>query len=124
MLFPHLVHGTYDEMSWSYVAVIPLDHALVYTLAVAMVIATRSGVLGAGLAFGLFTLLQTVVEFVPQWIYRDSIEVYNDLIDAELKGSLDLWQHGYPGMVVWSVALIAVFYIVARRRLERGLRDA
>ncbi|MBL8851941.1 MAG: hypothetical protein JNG89_19870 [Planctomycetaceae bacterium] len=95
-----------------------------YTLSVAMVIATRGGVLGAGAALGAFTIMQTVIEFVPEWFYRDAIEVYNDLRDAEIKGSFDLSQHGYPGMVVWSVVLIAVFYLVARRRLVRGLRDA
>lgn len=118
---PAIPQQTHEEMSWSYVAIIPLYHALVYSLAVAAVIATRSGVLGAGLALGSFTLLQVAVQFVPQWFYRDGVEVYNDLNTAEIKGEFDLWQHGYPGMVVWSLALIAVFYLVARRRLQRQL---
>ncbi|MBL8849373.1 MAG: hypothetical protein JNG89_06800, partial [Planctomycetaceae bacterium] len=62
-LGPAVQYPSHSQMSWSYVAIIPLDHAFVYTLSVAMVIATRSGVLGAGAALGAFTIMQTVIQF-------------------------------------------------------------
>jgi hypothetical protein len=118
---PAVQFPTHQEMSWAYVAIIPLHHAFVYSLAVATVIATRSGVFGAGAALGAFTILQIVIQFVPKWFYRDAADVHTDLRAAEIKGTFDLWQHGYPVMVIWSLALIGVFYVISRRMLRREL---
>jgi hypothetical protein len=111
------------EMSWSYAAVMPLQHAVLYSLGVAAVIATRSWVFGAAAALAVHTVMIVALDFLPRWIHRDEIDVYNDLIDAERAGTLNLWQHGYPLVVVWSTALIALFYVISRRMLQRQLSD-
>jgi hypothetical protein len=123
---PHSVPGGRDEMSWSYVACMPLLHALTYALAVLGVCWLRRPVLAAFMALFIFFLLPFAFDAIPGATNFEPMHVYNELFSDErpspyqvLAGEggpkqpiFDLTRHGYPFVYGGVAAIIVIASVV------------
>jgi hypothetical protein len=111
-----------DRMSWSYVACMPLLHALFYAMTVFAVCSLRRPVLGATCAVLAGFLLSMFLETLST--RDDSIDpiiVYNNLFESEsrsFEGRVDLLAHHYP-MVYGGIAVLIVVAAFGASRFVR-----
>ncbi|MFG0295168.1 MAG: hypothetical protein ACF8PG_04610 [Maioricimonas sp. JB045] len=108
----------YDQMqriSTSYIVCFPLQHAWLYTVAVAGVCWLRKPVWGVLCAFGVLTFEAAATAAIPGMADYDSVDVYNNLVRDELQGHLNLSQHGYP-VVYGAMALLTIGAALLARR--------
>ncbi len=113
-------HGA-DRMSWSYVACMPLLHALFYAATVFAVCRLRRPVLGAACAVMAGFLLMMFLETLPTRDGMDPIFVYNNLFQAETRfpgPPIDLSAHHYP-VVYGSIAVLIVVAALGASRFVR-----
>jgi ABC-type transport system involved in multi-copper enzyme maturation permease subunit len=111
-----------NRMSWSYVACMPLLHALFYAMTVFAVCSLRRPVLGAACAVMAGFLLMMFLETLPTRDGIDPIFVYNNLFRAETYSpghGVDLWAHNYPVVYGGIAVLIVVAALGASRFVRR-----
>ncbi len=95
--------GHYYSMNWPYIACIIPQHALFFSIAVAVTCWLRRPALGGLLAVVLFFSLQLTFEtWLRDW-RLDPLTVYNSL-----HGSTDFVEHGYPAMAALLGTLLAL----------------
>ena len=139
---PHLDQGGPEVMSWSYVACMPLLHALTYAIAVLGVCWLRRPVLAAFLALFIFFLSAFVFEVIPGAANFEPVRVYNELFFDEILAPyrvqvgeagprppiFDLTQHGYPFVYGGIAAIIVIASVTgwfgALRSSGLGQHDA
>jgi hypothetical protein len=97
-------------MSRSFLACMPLIHALLYALGVLGVCTLRRPILGAMSALVMFFVLSSIVGSIPGVAELEPITVYNHLFDAETRASpglgvFDLSAHHYP-LVYGTIAAV------------------
>jgi ABC-type transport system involved in multi-copper enzyme maturation permease subunit len=111
-----------DRMSWSYVACMPLLHALFYAVTVFAVCSLRRPVLGAACAVLAGFLLSMFLEtLTTRDDGIDPIIVYNNLFQAETRSpgyGVDLSAHHYP-MVYGGIAVLIVVAAFGAARFVR-----
>ncbi len=96
-------------MSRSYIACMPILHALAYAFAVLGVCWLRRPIQGGIFAIALFTIPRILVESSLGASFGPG-DVYNHLIDGEIKGHFDLSKHHFP--LVYGI-IVAVIFITA-----------
>jgi hypothetical protein len=113
-----------DRMSWTYVACMPLLHALFYAMTVFAVCRLRRPVLAAACAVLVGFLLMMFLETLTT---RDNgidpIIVYNNLFQAETRSpgyGVDLSAHHYP-VVYGGIAVLIVVAAFGASRFVRRL---
>jgi ABC-type transport system involved in multi-copper enzyme maturation permease subunit len=118
-----------DGMSYSYIACIPLLHALTYTLAVLAICWLRRPVLAAATAVVTFFMLDVVVGTIPGGAKFAPIHVYNALFFEETQASgFDQTRYHYPTVygvilvIIISAALVAWRAALRSTAFERGTR--
>ena len=108
------------QMSWAYVACMPLLHALLYSLAVLGTCWLRRPVLAAALVILSYYLVSSIAfGFIPGTSEYEPIDVYNGLFHDERHvpgGSLNLLDHAYPAVYGTIAAIIVMAAIVAWRK--------
>ncbi|MFG0334908.1 MAG: hypothetical protein ACF8TS_16250 [Maioricimonas sp. JB049] len=110
------------RISTSYIVCFPLQHAWMYSVAVAGVCWLRKPVWGVMCAFGVLTLESAATAAIPGMEAYNSVDVYNNLVSDERLGHLSLWQHGYP-VVYGATALMTIAAaLLARRAIARDDR--
>jgi ABC-type transport system involved in multi-copper enzyme maturation permease subunit len=110
-----------SRMSWSYVACMPLLHALFYAMTVFAVCSLRKPVLGAACAVMAGFLLMMFLETLSIRDGFDPVFVYNSLFQAETysPGSgIDVSAHHYP-VVYGTIAVLIVVAAVGASRFVR-----
>lgn len=99
---------SFRQLSFAYIACVPLLHALVYALAVVTICWLRRPVLaGTAALLGLY-FIHLAFEFVPGGANYAPIEVFN-LVDHD--GAADLTLYGYPavyGGIAASIVLLSL----------------
>jgi ABC-type transport system involved in multi-copper enzyme maturation permease subunit len=111
-----------SRMSWSYVACMPLLHALFYAMTVLAVCRLRRPVLGAACAVMAGFLLMVFLETLPSHDSFDPIFVHNALFHDEtwpLAHGIDLSAHHYPVVYGGIAVLIVVAALGASRFVRR-----
>ncbi len=96
-------------MSRSYIACMPILHALTYSLAVLGVCWLRRPILGGIFAIALFYIPMILVQSSPGKSFGP-INVYGQLIGEEINGHFDLSKHHFP--LVYGI-IVAVIFITA-----------
>jgi hypothetical protein len=110
-----------DRMSWSYVACMPLLHALFYAVTVFAVCSLRRPVLGAACAVLAGFLLMMFLETLSTRDGFDPIFIYNNLFQDEsrsFEGRVDLSAHHYP-LVYGGIAVLIVAAAFGASRFVR-----
>jgi hypothetical protein len=102
-------------MSWAYVGCSPIDHALMYALAVLGTCWFRRPVIGGILAILGYTLLHVAITTFPMTDRLEPINVYNAMLSAERSGQVDFTQHGYPLVYGAQVVLVVLLALVSSR---------
>ena len=108
-------------MSWAYAGCSPINHALMYALAVLGTCWFRRPVIGGILAILGYALLTVAIETFPMTNQWEPIKVSNALLFAERSGQVDFTQHGYPvvyGVLVVSIVLLALLSCRLARPLQ------
>jgi hypothetical protein len=108
-------------MSWAYVGCSPIDHALMYALAVLGTCWFRRPVIGGILAILGYTLLHVAITTFPMTNRLEPINVYNAMLSAERSGQVDFTQHGYP-LVYGAQVVLVVLLALLSFRLARPLQ--
>lgn len=98
--------GYTTGLSWSYIACMPILHAMMYSLAVLGVCWTRRPVVAALSAIVTFFVSLMMVSWVLGNAY-EPINIHNDLIGTEMAGNLDLAGGNYLP-VYGTLLLLAV----------------
>jgi hypothetical protein len=123
---PHVEQGGRDEMSRSYIACMPLLHALTYAIAVVGVCWLRRPVLAAFLSLFIFFLLPFAFDAIPGAANFEPMHVYNELFSDEIPSPyqvlageggpkqpiFDLARHGYPVVYGGIAAMIVIASVV------------
>jgi hypothetical protein len=102
-------------MSWTYLACMPLLHAMLYAIAVFVVCRLRRPVVAVVCSFAPFLLISIVTEQFPAISYYTPLAVY-DMLSGPTEP--DLTAHHYPA-VYGSVAAITVLAALASSRAVR-----
>lgn len=108
---PSLLSG----MSYTYIACMPLFHALFYSLAVMGTCLFRRPLIGGVLAILSYSAVSIALTTFPGTMQLEPISVYNDLLRAERAGVIDFTQHGYPLVYGMLLAMAAIFSLVSLR---------
>ena len=111
-------------MSWAYVGCMPIQHGLLYALAVLGTCWLRKPVIGGFLAFAGFAILTVAIGAFPATSPFDPTDVYNKLLSAERAGHMDFTRDGFPlvyGSLALMILLIALFSYWLAKPLEPRL---
>ena len=117
------IWGHRYSMNWSYIACVPLLHAVMFSVAVAWTCFLRRPVIGGMAALGSFMLLNIGLEWFDVTRDYDPISVYNNLLNFAEPGktSINLASAGYPvvaTLMMLTVVVAAIAGHVAIRRYE------
>ncbi|QDU49133.1 hypothetical protein [Gimesia panareensis] len=106
-------------LSWTYLACVPLLHAMLYSLAVLGVCWWKKPVRGAVVAAVVFFMTSLLMESIPGVSNYEPLNVFNNLAQAERKGIFDLSLHHFPLVfgVITGITLGAA--LLAFRKLQR-----
>ncbi|MCC6511255.1 MAG: hypothetical protein IT423_19295 [Pirellulaceae bacterium] len=104
-----------SEMSYAYIACMPLLHALFYSLAVMGTCLFRRPLIGGVLAVLSYSAVSIALTTFPGTMQLDPLSVYNDLLITERNGVIDFTQHGYPLVYGVLLAMAAIFSLVSLR---------
>ena len=108
-------------MSWAYVGCMPIQHSLLYALAVLGTCWLRKPVIGGFLALAGFAILTVAIGAFPATSPFDPTDVYNKLLQAERAGQMDFTRHGYP-LVYGSLALMILMLTLFSYWLAKPLQ--
>jgi hypothetical protein len=109
--------GHTSGLSWSYIACMPILHAVLYSLAVLGVCWLRRPVAGAMLALVVYFVSSAVVPAVGG-SFLEPINIHNGLLSDEIDGQLNLAGHGYPLVYGTLAAMIVVCSVLASRLIR------
>jgi hypothetical protein len=109
--------GHTSGLSWSYIACIPILHAVLYSLAVLGVCWLRRPVAGAMLALVVYFVASAVVPAIGG-SFLEPIRIYSALISDEIDGQFNLAGHGYPLVYGTLAAMIIICAVLASRLIR------
>lgn len=110
--------GDTTGLSWSYIACMPVLHALLYSLTVLAVCWLRRPVAAAMLALVTDFMFSRIVPAIGG-SFLEPINIHNALLSDEIDGQLNFFDHGYPLVYGAMATGVVVCSVLAARVIRR-----
>lgn len=110
-----------NGMSYAYIACMPLNHTMFYSLAVLGTCLSRQPLIGGVMALLSYTAVNIALTTFPGTMLLEPISVYNELLRTERAGVIDFTQHGYPLVYGTLLAAAAICSLVSFRAARAAI---